>query len=258
MIDSNYHTHTMRCKHAVGQEREYIEYAIKNGFKTLGFSDHVPQPFPDGYVSPIRMDMSQLDEYVDTLLALKHEYAGRINILIGFEVEYYPAYFDKLLKELRRRPETDYIILGQHNVDDELTGAYSGSRTDDPVTLRRYVDNCIDGLKTGLFTYLAHPDLIYFTGDRGLFLNEMSRICEYTKAHDIPLELNIQGFELERNYPGEEFFRLAGQYGCRIILGIDAHRPDRVRQPEEVKGLSEFITRCNLKCSQKLDLKSIH
>ncbi len=33
---ANYHTHTPRCHHAGGSEREYIENAIKAGFCELG------------------------------------------------------------------------------------------------------------------------------------------------------------------------------------------------------------------------------
>ena len=78
MIEGNFHTHTPRCKHAEGSEREYIEEAIKKGFKTLGFSDHTPQPFKDGFVSSIRMDMDELDGYIETLLSLREEYRDRI------------------------------------------------------------------------------------------------------------------------------------------------------------------------------------
>jgi histidinol-phosphatase (PHP family) len=42
----NYHTHTTRCHHAAGTEREYVEAAIANGIKVLGFADHTPYPFP--------------------------------------------------------------------------------------------------------------------------------------------------------------------------------------------------------------------
>lgn len=41
---ANYHTHTWRCNHAVGTEREYVERAIEGGLKILGFSDHTPMP----------------------------------------------------------------------------------------------------------------------------------------------------------------------------------------------------------------------
>ena len=36
---ANYHTHTWRCRHADGTEREYVERAIEGGLKILGFSD---------------------------------------------------------------------------------------------------------------------------------------------------------------------------------------------------------------------------
>ena len=48
---ANYHTHTARCGHAVGEDREYAEMALARGLKTLGFSDHVPMPFADGHES---------------------------------------------------------------------------------------------------------------------------------------------------------------------------------------------------------------
>ena len=85
---ANYHTHTVRCKHAHGTEREYIEAAIENGFKILGFSDHTPQPYPPEYVSNIRMDMNEVENYTDTLVKLRDEYKNDIQIYIGYEVEY--------------------------------------------------------------------------------------------------------------------------------------------------------------------------
>lgn len=68
---ANYHTHTWRCRHADGTEREYVERAIEGGLKILGFSDHSPYPFPEGYDSGMRMRLDQVEGYVDTVLALK-------------------------------------------------------------------------------------------------------------------------------------------------------------------------------------------
>jgi histidinol-phosphatase (PHP family) len=52
---ANYHTHTPRCRHAKGSEREYVESAIKAGLQVLGYADHSPQIFPAGYDSTFRM-----------------------------------------------------------------------------------------------------------------------------------------------------------------------------------------------------------
>ncbi|MBQ2467372.1 MAG: hypothetical protein II506_06345, partial [Lachnospiraceae bacterium] len=64
---ANYHTHTPRCMHAVGEEREYIEAAIKHKFSVLGFSDHVPQPYREGVVSGFRLRLVLVDYFFSTL-----------------------------------------------------------------------------------------------------------------------------------------------------------------------------------------------
>ena len=251
MIEENYHTHTTRCKHAVGTEREYIESAIKKGYKVLGFSDHVPQPYPDGFVSGIRMDMGQMDEYIETLLALKEEYADRIRLLIGFEAEYFPRYFDKLMSEIDRRKDIDYLILGQHNVGDEIEGVYSGAPTSDVKILENYVNQCITGLETGRFFYIAHPDIIWFTGEKAAYDYEMSRLIEYSVDKNIPLEINMLGYVTGRTYPEERFFKMAAKAGAPVVLGIDAHRPEQIIQPEEAEGLTDFIDRCGVAIQQR-------
>ena len=92
----NYHTHTTRCQHAKGTEREYVEAAIRGGYKILGFSDHTPYPFLDGHRSGMRMALEETKNYFETLLSLKEEYKDRIEIHIGFEAEYDPEGFHRL------------------------------------------------------------------------------------------------------------------------------------------------------------------
>ena len=54
-MKTNYHTHTMRCNHAIGDDRQYVESAIENGMEELGFADHSPYIFSDGHQSGFRM-----------------------------------------------------------------------------------------------------------------------------------------------------------------------------------------------------------
>ena len=82
---ATYHTHTWRCNHAKGTEREYIEAAIALGLKVLGFADHTPYPFSNGHQSGFRMRVDQFQDYCDTLTALRDEYADRIEIHIGLD-----------------------------------------------------------------------------------------------------------------------------------------------------------------------------
>ncbi len=242
MISANYHTHTIRCKHAIGEEREYIEAAISEGFKILGFSDHTPQPYPKGFQSAIRMDMTELQNYTDSLVKLRDEYKDQIQILIGYEVEYTRKYFEPLIKELKKYP-LDYIIQGQHYVEDEVEGFYVGSETDSEEKLKAYVDFTIEGMKTGLFSYLAHPDLINYTGTDDVYYRHMRRIVEASVELNIPLEINIYGFVDGRWYPSYRFFRMASEYSPKYVIGCDAHEPEIIRQPEHIKGFLDFLER---------------
>ena len=256
MLDRNFHTHTPRCKHAEGSEREYIEEAIAKGFRTLGFSDHTPQPFKDGFVSSIRMDMEELDGYVETLLHLREEYRDRIDIKIGLEVEYYPSYFKELMREILQRP-IEYIILGQHFVPDEIDGFYAGIATASEDKLREYVDLTIRGLETGYFSYLAHPDLLNFTGNDNIYRKEMERLCVFCRDHQIPLEVNIFGYTTRRHYPRREFLKLASELGCRFIIGCDAHSPDALVHPEDVPGFERLLSECGVQYTQEINLDKL-
>ena len=91
----NYHTHTKRCGHASGEDREYVESAIEAGLEVLGFADHCPFVYPDGYVSGIRLTPAEVDGYFSSLEGLKKEYEKDIRIYIGFEAEYLPALIEK-------------------------------------------------------------------------------------------------------------------------------------------------------------------
>ena len=81
----NYHTHTTRCRHASGTEEEYVCHAIDGGLKVLGFSDHTPFIFPDGYYTGMRMFPDQLEDYVASVLALKEKYKKDSQIYCGVE-----------------------------------------------------------------------------------------------------------------------------------------------------------------------------
>ena len=112
----NYHTHTARCLHARNTDEEYVQAALASGFKTLGFSDHTPWPYHDGYVSRIRMPAEQLAEYVESIRRLEKIYEGKIQLYVGLECEAFPQYYG-WLKEQKEAHGLDYLILGNHLSD---------------------------------------------------------------------------------------------------------------------------------------------
>lgn len=171
-MKANYHTHTARCGHATGTDEDYVLAAIEQGFDELGFSDHVPWPYQDGYTHPsVRMRVDQMPGYLNSVRALAAQYKDKIHILTGFECEYFPDYMN-WLADMRAENHLDYLILGNHFDHDDEYGMYFGNiRT--AAQLRRYVDSAVKGLETGLFSYLAHPDL--FMRDYGKPFDENGR-----------------------------------------------------------------------------------
>ncbi|MBE5922166.1 MAG: PHP domain-containing protein [Lachnospiraceae bacterium] len=219
---ANYHTHTTRCGHAEGTEREYIEAAIEAGLSVLGFADHGPWPFKNGFKSGIRLEMKDVGEYFDTLIPLKEEYKKDIEIKIGFECEYFADLLEEQQAILKDYP-LEYMILGHHFVRGEQHGIYIGAPFTDKSVLKEYVDDAIAGMKTGLYAYLCHPDLPNFKGDPVFYEEQMKRLCCAAKELNIPLEINMYGYNTNRNYPTERFFKWAKEIGNTVIFGVDAH-----------------------------------
>ena len=218
----NLHAHTVRCNHASGTEREYIENALAGGMEIFGFADHAPYPFSDGYRSGFRMRVDQTEDYVNTLLALKEEYAGRIEVKIGYEAEYYPKFFRDFLRNITAYP-VDFVILGQHFLENETEGKYAGRTVDDEGYLAAYADQVIEGMDTGVFTYVAHPDLVNYVGPGAVFDRHYGRLIEHAKKRNIPLEINLLGIRDHRAYPHDRFFELCGEIGAPVCVGCDAH-----------------------------------
>ena len=256
-MDYNYHTHTTRCHHAEGTDEEYIEAAIKAGMTHLGFSDHLPFMFPDGYESFYRVDMAKGEEYVKTIKSLAEKYKDKVEIHVGFESEYYPAHFDKMLENARKFG-AEYLILGHHFLGNEHPdGIGTRSPISDPALLREYVGSVILGIESGVFTYVAHPDIILFVGDETIYREEMTRLCIAGQKHNIPFEINLHGIHYNRHYPGEKFWEIAGEIQVPVTFGVDAHDPEALLYKHTVATAKSMVERFKLNYVGRPKLVSI-
>lgn len=220
----NYHTHTKRCHHATGEDREYVENAIKAGIKALGFSDHAPYFYPQiNPINPYRIDCDKFEDYVNSVISLKKEYERDIDILLGYELEYYPEYHAREMEYLKSY-SYDYLILGQHQLikGEDYKIIYANRQI---YTLSEYVDTVIEALNTSHFNILAHPDLPNCFATKEQKQKEYARLCKCAKELNIPLELNLLGIREGRTYPTEDFFEIASKMGNDIVIGYDAHSP---------------------------------
>lgn len=256
---SNYHTHTKRCKHAKGDDEEYVMHALEAGIKSLGFSDHAPMPFPDGYVSYYKMENSEATEYVSSIRALRDKYKEKINIRVGLEAEYYPENFDASVKYWRELG-IEYIILGQHFAlapewDDARHPSFSPSGNEE---LLSYTDLCCEALKTGKFTYFAHPDVLGYTGtDARLYERCVTRLVQTANDTETPLEVNLLGLRTDRHYPNERFWEIASKYRPKVIFGVDAHSPEQLKVAEIENKALQLAEKFELEIIENVIFKQI-
>lgn len=253
---ANYHTHTTRCRHAHDTDEAYVQSAIDAGLKILGFSDHTPQWFPGDYYSKMRMRPEQLDDYCRSVTDLAQRYADRIEIHLGVEAEYYPVCFSRLVEELKAHG-VEYMIMGQHWLENEKGEPYCGRATADEKMLQRYCDQVIEGLETGYFTYLAHPDLFHFEGEDACYEPHIRRLCRAVNANGVLLELNLLGIRDGRHYPAEAFWRIAGEENCKVVLGCDAHKACDVYDPASEQAALELVKKYGLDLQKTISLRDI-
>ena len=242
----NYHTHTARCGHAVDADEDYVRRAIEAGIKYLGFSDHAPLVFPDGYEGDWRVPTSEAEEYVTSIRHLREKYKDKLQLNVGFEMEYYPRYFEQMF-DSARKIGAEYLILGQHFIlNEHPDGIGSVGPTDDERRLSTYVDEVITAMNTGVFTYVAHPDITCFIGDGEVYRLEITRLCLASRESGVPLEINLLGIRNKKHYPAETFWHIAGEVGAPVTIGFDAHASrDFLNKEQHIKA-AELIEKYNL------------
>jgi len=242
----NLHTHTYRCGHASGTDEEYVLAAIDAGYTKLGFSDHTPFPYePEFAARSPKMSLETFEGYIASVCALKEKYKDQVEILLGLECEPVPRFFP-FLREMRQR--LDYLILGNHGdwTKDEPLASELVRKEE----LEHYVQTAIEGMETGLFLYLAHPDLMLTSlpafDDTARTLSR--QLCREANRLGIPLEYNLYG-TLKRHRPGilgypcRQFWELAAEENVRAVVGVDAHKPEHFAMADmelAVKTLKEL------------------
>ena len=266
---SNYHTHTYRCGHAVGEDEEYILAAISKGIKILGFSDHIS--FPGYSFKGTRPDRIELFDYTNSILNLKEKYKDQIEIHIGFEAEYIKEFVDDY-RLLLKEGGIEYLILGQHCQIFDGKQAWYNSHHHSEEYLTKYIDDVIEGIKTGLFSYIAHPDH-FMNGYRvwdEFAIKETHRLLKVVERYQIPLEINLAGIRfaehkhrknkdgrpIENLYPFLPFWKLVSQYNIKGIIGVDAHSPNDFLDGVELEAIA-FAKQLNIPLIEHLDFKKI-
>jgi histidinol-phosphatase (PHP family) len=251
------HNHTSLCNHADGTISEYIERAIKNKTKYFGFSDHAPMEFDPKY----RMGFAQMEEYEQNISDAKEKYKDKIEILLGYEVDYLEGYMDKRVLE----SDVDYLIGSVHFIDKwgfdnpEFIGKYEEIDIDE--IWQKYFDSIENMANSKLFDIVGHLDLIkvFKFLPKKKITDIAKNALKSIKENDMVVELNAAGFRkpIGEAYPSYELLDEMFKLDIPITFASDAHTPDQVGlNSERVLAMAKNVgyTKCAVFKNRKRQL----
>ena len=220
MIDL--HNHTPLCKHATGSPEEYIKKAIEKGIKYYGFADHAPMDFDYQY----RMSFEDMPKYEEKIKNLKEKYKNKIEIFLGYEVDFTP-FVDKRVLER----DVDYLIGSVHFLDNwgfdnpEFIKEWEERNVDDVYKEYFYL---IEKMATSkLFDIVGHIDLIKVFGHKpSKNIKDIAKnAIKAIKKSNMAIEINTSGLrkKVKELYPGDELLEMILNENIDITFSSDAH-----------------------------------
>ena len=223
------HMHTTLCRHASGSVADYAEVAIERGLAGITVTCHCPMP--DGHSANIRMAEDEFDDYLTLVADARAAFAGRLDIRLGLEADYFPGY-ESWIEALLWRADFDYVLGSVHPHLPEYREAYWMG---DTVAFQHcYFEHLAQAAETGLFDSLAHPDLVKnLVGDEwhpGKMLHHLGGYLDRIAKTGVAMELNTSGRykTVPEMNPGPAILRAMRQRSIPVTVGADAHQPERV------------------------------
>lgn len=228
--------HTPRCGDASGAYEEYIEKALEQGLKEIGFSGHSPQYFlpKDMRRRESAIPEEELELYVEEVETLREKYRGSLEIRLGLEVDFVPGH-EKELEAIVSFYPWDYLLLSVHYLNDwpfdhpKYIARYGEWDIND--LFATYYRVLKEGVETGFFDAVAHFDLPKKFGFRPTReIEELEEVLLACAEQGVALELNTAGWRrpVGEAYPSRAILERARKLGLSVCVGSDAHRPEDV------------------------------
>jgi histidinol-phosphatase (PHP family) len=223
------HSHTPLCKHAVGDPAEYAAVAEQRGLKGIIITCH--GPLPDGLGIDHRMSPDEFGRYVDLVAAAREVFAGRVDVRLGLESDYFPG-IESWAEKLHARAPLHHVLGSVHM---QVTHYRAKYFTGDFFAYQQtYFEHLAESAETGLFDTLAHPDLVKNEAphewDFARIRPSIERALDRIARTGVAMELNTSGLNkaLAEMNPGPRMLEMIRDRGIPVVLGADAHLPSRV------------------------------
>jgi histidinol-phosphatase (PHP family) len=223
---ADYHVHTPLCHHATGWPVEFARRATELGLGELGFADHNPMA---EYFDDWRMLREELPRYLDEVEKARAAFPD-LPIRVGLECDFL-AGREAWVEELATLAEWDFLIGSVHYLPEgwevdhpKYVGRHAGQAEEIWSSYWRVYEQCI---RSGLFDFVAHPDLpkkfgFRPAGDLRRFYDPVITALAETGT---PFEINTAGWrkECREQYPSRQFLELAAGAGIPLLINSDAH-----------------------------------
>lgn len=242
---TNYHTHTTFCD---GKDtlQAFAESAAAKGFAALGFSTHAAAPGQESWT----MQPGRYPEYFAAVTRITEEYAGRLEIYSGMEIDYIPGIQGPSSPDF---PDLglDYTIGGVHIIEVEaqdqpsyctidgseeefeviLRGRFGGDRK---ALVRHFFSLNRRMIEEHTFDIIAHFDLVkvrnrgnaYYSEDEQWYRDSVMEALEAAARAGVVLEINTGGLSRGKTdsfYPSVWILKEARRLGIPITINADAH-----------------------------------
>lgn len=223
------HMHTPLCRHAVGEPEEYAAAAQARGLKGIVVTCH--NPLPHGLSQGVRMFPEQWDDYLALVARARQSWAGRVDVRLGLEADFWPGLEPFLEKQLASA-DFHHVLGSVHPHVSEYRRKYF--QGDIHEFQRIYFEHLALAAETGLFDTLSHPDLVKNEDpsqwSTRRLMPDIERALDRIAAAGTAMELNTSGVlkSLPEMNPGPLILKAMAARGIPVVVGADAHTPKRV------------------------------
>ena len=235
------HTHT-NLTDGKNSPDDMARAAYEQGIKVLGFSEHCYDKDANFGLKP-----SDVDAYCDNVDRLKKEYAGRMDILCGIEM-------DGKAPENTDLSRMDYVIGSSHFVLDKrgvyvpvdhtlellkdgLRDGFDGSYK---AFIESYCEQFCDYIKKLKPDIIGHIDLYCKYNANGEFFDESAKwyrklaisFVDELLSNDIVIEMNTGAISrgyMSRPYPDTFLLKRILEKHGRMIITSDSHSKDTLK-----------------------------
>jgi histidinol-phosphatase (PHP family) len=234
------------CDHAKNHLEEILDAAVDQGYRIFGVTEHAPR-MESKYLYDEEVEMgwtvdtlnALFSAYARTLDMFQKQYANRLEVLKGFEIEVCPpGRYKEIMLSYQQQLNFDYIVGSVHYIDD-LIFDYKPEYVQQ--ILKRY--GSYENIALRYYETLAemvpqlHPDVIgHFDLIRCIFpqsenphspriIEAASHALEVIRSYDCILDVNTSGIRkaLGGPYPSSTLLGLAQDMGIPFCFGDDSH-----------------------------------